>query len=59
LRAERPYRSAHGPDEALEILRVSAGRQFDRDVVEALPGALDVVAEVLGEGVVGEADAAG
>lgn len=59
LRADRPYRSAHGQEEALEILRVSAGRQFDTDVVEVLPDALAIVAEVLGETPSDGADAAG
>lgn len=47
LRARRPYRPAHGPEEALEILRAGAGRQFDPDVVEALPGALDAAEQAL------------
>ncbi len=47
LRAERPYRPAHGPEEALEILRAGAGRQFDADVVESLPASLEAAAQVL------------
>lgn len=47
LRAHRPYRPAHTADEALGILRASAGRQFDADVVMALPDALDAASDVL------------
>ncbi len=47
LRAHRPYRPAHGPEEALDILLAGAGRQFDADVVEALPAALETVEQVL------------
>ncbi len=47
LRAHRPYRPAHTAEEALDILRASAGRQFDADVVTILPDALDAAADVL------------
>jgi len=43
LRAHRPYRPAHTADEALDILRASAGRQFDEDIVMLLPDALNAV----------------
>jgi diguanylate cyclase (GGDEF)-like protein/putative nucleotidyltransferase with HDIG domain len=36
LTSERPYRPALAPEEAAELMRGEAGRQFRRDVVEAL-----------------------
>ena len=47
LRAHRPYRPAHSAPEVLEILRDGAGRQFDADVVAALPAALERVEATL------------
>lgn len=49
LRAHRPYRGAHSAEEALDILRGAAGRQFDADVVAALPAALERAAIMLPE----------
>ena len=40
LRAERPHRAAHSEDETLVLIELGAGRQFDAQVVEALPDAL-------------------
>jgi len=40
LRAERPYRPAFSAAEALAMLQVGAGHQFDRSAVDALPAAL-------------------
>ena len=36
MTSDRPYRDALAPDEAATLLRDSAGRQFDRQVVDAL-----------------------
>ena len=40
LRAERPYRPAFAASEAVAMLQVGAGQQFDPASVEALPAAL-------------------
>lgn len=43
LRAERPYREAFDEDEALVMIELGAGRQFDARIVEALPEALETL----------------
>lgn len=40
LRADRPYRAAFPPDEAMRLMEAGRGAQFDALVVEALPAAL-------------------
>ena len=49
LRARRPYRVGHSAEEALSVLRASAGPHFDTDVVSALEGALPRALETLAE----------
>ena len=44
LRAERPYRPAFSASEALAMLEVGAGHQFDVDVVAVIPAALRALA---------------
>ncbi|MFA7248635.1 MAG: HD domain-containing phosphohydrolase [Dehalococcoidia bacterium] len=41
LRAERPYRPAFAEDEAMVMIELGVGSQFDARVVEALPEALE------------------
>lgn len=54
LRAERPYRPAFSEDEAMVMIELGAGRQFDPAAVEVLPEAIEaLVAATAG------ADAAG
>lgn len=58
LRAHRPYRPAHSLEETVEILASGAGKQFDADVVEALPAALVDATDVLTQAGMDEAPAA-
>ena len=45
LRADRPYRAAFPPEEALRLMEAGRDAQFDRLVVDALPAALASAAE--------------
>jgi response regulator RpfG family c-di-GMP phosphodiesterase len=46
LNSHRPYRAAHGEDEALEIVRQTAARHFDPDVYAAFRKALPEIRAV-------------
>ncbi len=43
LRASRPYRPAFSEDETMVMIELGAGRQFDAQVVEVLPEALEAI----------------
>lgn len=43
LRARRPYRPAFDEQEAIDLMSAGSGQQFDADVVDALPGALESI----------------
>jgi HD-GYP domain-containing protein (c-di-GMP phosphodiesterase class II) len=46
LRAHRPYRQAFSHEDAMATLEAGAGRQFDADVVAALPAAVAALEEI-------------
>ncbi|MEX2373611.1 MAG: HD domain-containing phosphohydrolase [Dehalococcoidia bacterium] len=56
LRAHRPYRAAYEAQHALETLHAGAGKQFDAEIVEALPAALEVADLVLAQRELGLAE---